>query len=81
MKKDELIDKINDIFNQQIKTDERFKIDKTLFKLTSNFSMNDWKVIRTDKYWSIIDALPYEKKNEYTLKCVKYYIKYLRNEK
>jgi len=65
-----------------------------LFNLTNNFTINDWQRIRTEKYWNIIDQMQneieYNKfgfykikkaidcRSEYTLKCVKYYIKHIK---
>ena len=65
---------INKVFDKQIKVDEKFKIHKQLFNLTFDFSMDDWRFIRTEKYWQTIDKLPYDAKKEYTLKCVEYYL-------
>jgi len=65
---------INKVFDKQIKNDKKFITHEELFNLTFDFSMDDWRFIRTQKYWEIIDELPYDAKKEYTLKCVKHYI-------
>jgi hypothetical protein len=64
---------INKVFDRQIKDDEKFKIHKQLFNLTHDFTIDDWRLIRTETYWQTIDELPGDAKKEYTLKCVKYY--------
>lgn len=67
-------DEVNEKFDQQIKFDKKFKVDKALFNLTLDFSIDDWKFIRTKKYYDTIDKLSYDAKKIYTLKCVKYYL-------
>jgi hypothetical protein len=54
----------------------RYAEDEELFDLTCNFSIADWKIIRTNNYWKKLDSLDniYAKK-VYILKCV---INYLR---
>ena len=54
-------------------------IDKQLFNLTLNFSLLDWNRIRNKKYYEVIDKLPTTlEKNLYTLRCVKYYIRNIK---
>jgi hypothetical protein len=86
----EQLKKINKIFDQQIKQDKKFEVHKELFNLTFDFTIDDWKFIRTEKYWQTmdalahnaeIDALVYDAKQEYTLKCVKYYLKNFRRSR
>jgi hypothetical protein len=77
----EQLKRINKIFDQQIKQDKKFEIHKELFNLTFDFTIDDWKFIRTEKYWQTIDILPYDAKQEYTLKCVKYYLKKIRRSR
>ena len=71
-------EQINKIFDKQINKDEKFEIHKRLFNLTFDFSIDDWKFIRTEKYWQTIDKLPYDAKKEYTLKFVEYYLNNFR---
>jgi hypothetical protein len=71
-------EQINKIFDIQIKDDKKFEIHKKLSNLTFDFSIDDWRFIRTEKYWEIIDKLPYDAKKEYTLKCVEYYLNNFR---
>ena len=68
-------EEINDEFDQQIKNNKKYKVHKELFNLTLDFTIDDWRFIRTQKYWQTIEGLDYYDKKEYTLKCVKYYIK------
>jgi hypothetical protein len=67
-----------------------------LFNLTHNFTIDDWQRIRTEKYWNIInqmqDEIEYNEfgfykikkaidcRSEYTLKCVRYYLKHIKKE-
>jgi len=69
-----IIDKVNLQFDKQIKKDKKFRVHKDLFNLTNDFTLDDWRTMRTEKYWEIIDKLPYDKKKEFTLYCVKQYI-------
>lgn len=71
-------EQINKVFDKQVKENKKFKIDKELFNITFDFSIDDWKFIRTEKYWQTIDKLPYDAKKEYTLECVKYYLNNFR---
>lgn len=66
---------INSVFDRQIFKDQSYKIHKELFNLTCEFRMEDWKFIRTDKYWETIDRLNYHEKKVFTLKCVRKYLK------
>jgi hypothetical protein len=72
----ELMDKeqINRVFDRQIKMDKKFETHKRLFNLTFDFSLDDWKLIRTEMYWQTIDKLPYDAKKKYTLMCVENYL-------
>jgi len=76
---EEIVRKINNIFDRQIYRDSRFKVHKELFNLTLDFTLHDWNIIRTEKYWQTIDKLlDDDMKKEYTLKCVKYYLKNIK---
>ena len=85
----DIFEKINQQFDNQIykySLDEdtihlahRSKLHKQLFNLTFDFTLEDWNKIRTPKYWNTLDSIKDEdKKKEFTLQCVKYY---LRNER
>lgn len=86
---------INDRYNWQIS--KGFIISaqhKELFNLTHNFTPEDWKNIRTEKYWDTFYSIQYPKEYnyyglfyydidlrlEYTLKCVKYYLNHIKKE-
>jgi hypothetical protein len=67
-------------------------INKELFNLTYNFTPKDYKFIRTQKYWLIRSECLYEntegklvpddlKQKEYLLKCVKYYLEIINQQK
>lgn len=66
---------INYKFDQQILKDVKFRVHKELFNLTFDFTLNDWRNIRTEKYWTIRDQLDYDQQKEHTLYYVKQYIK------
>lgn len=66
---------INSIFDYQIKRgDWKSRIHKELFNLTFDFTLDDWRNIRTKEYWETIDKFDYDTKKRYTLDCVKRYI-------
>lgn len=74
------ISKINNVFDNQIKSDRRYGLDKDLFNLTIDFTIYDYRAFRTKKYWDTLDSLDSaQDKKLYTLKCVKYYIKNIMN--
>jgi hypothetical protein len=75
------LERIDKIWKKQIKKDPKFKVHRALFYLTLNFTFDDWRKIRTEKYWSMSDSLDYDAQKKYTLKCVKYYIKNLQSNK
>ena len=77
MTKEEL-KRIDKIWKRQIKQNPKFKVHKALFHLTLNFTFDDWRKIRTEKYWNTFDSLGYDDQKKYTLKCVRYYIKNLK---
>jgi hypothetical protein len=67
-------------------------VNKELFNLTYNFLPADYKFFRTEKYWSIRNSFVYEndegkfvpddlKQKEYLLKCVKYYLEIINQQK
>lgn len=72
------IEELNKKFDRQIEKDKKYKVHKQLFNLTLDFTIDDWKFIRTEKYWQAVEGLNYYEKKEYTLKCVKYYLKNCR---
>ena len=66
---------INSIFDYQIKRgDQKSRVHKELFNLTFDFTLDDWRNIRTKEYWDTIDKFDYDTKKIYTLGCVKSYI-------
>jgi hypothetical protein len=66
---------VNLKLDNSISKNWKYKIQKELFNLTINFTIDDWRFIRTKKYWDKIDQLNDYQKKEYTLICVKYYLK------
>lgn len=77
MTKEEL-KRIDKIWKRQIKENPKYKVHQALFHLTLNFTFDDWRKIRTKKYWSKSDSLDFDEQKEYTLQCVEYYIKNLK---
>ena len=75
MESQDIKKQINYIFDKQIILDEKFRVHKELFNLTFDFTLNDWRNIRTEKYWIIRDQLDYDEQKEHTLYYVKQYIK------
>lgn len=74
---------INNRLDYQIKRDPanyyNYKVQKQLFNLTYNFTLNDWRIIQTKKYYFIRDNLQEQwQKYNYLLYCVNYYIKHLQ---
>lgn len=67
-------DKVNSKFDEQIRRDAKYRVHKDLFNLTNDFTLDDWRTMRTERYWDIYDKLSYDKKKEFTLQCVKQYI-------
>lgn len=76
----ETIEKVNNIFDRQIKKKCKASFyEKKLFNLTLDFTPNDWRVIRTKKYFSISDSLHSRlEKSKYLFECVDYYINNIR---
>lgn len=73
------IAKINNAFDNQIRSERKYSVDKELFNLTLDFSINDYRRFRTEKYWNTLDSLETtQDKKLYTLTCVRYYIKKMR---
>jgi hypothetical protein len=68
------INRVNKTFNMQIDRDRSFYIDKQLFNLTLNFTLNDWKTMRTTEYWETTKKLSSKGQKEYLLICVKNYL-------
>lgn len=77
MTKEEL-KRIDKIWKRQIKENPKYKVHQALFHLTLNFTFDDWRKIRTKKYWSKSDSLDFDEQKKYTLQCVEYYIKNLK---
>jgi hypothetical protein len=73
-------EEINFRLNYQIRKDRKYIIHKELYNLTKNFTLKDWQVIHTKKYFEITDPLEREQKKTYLLYCVNYYIKHLQNK-
>lgn len=69
-----IIEKVNLQFDKQIKKDKKFQVHKDLFNLTNDFTLDDWRTIRTERYWDIYNELSYDKRKVFTLQCVKQYI-------
>lgn len=72
------VDKINHIFDMQSLQNPIYEIHKELFNLTAKFTMNDWRTIRTKKYYDKYNYLSEDDQKKYTLLCVKYYIKNIK---
>ncbi len=73
------IAKINNAFDNQIRSERKYSIDKELFNLTLDFTINDYRRFRTEKYWNTLDSLEtVQDKKLYTLTCVRYYVKKMR---
>ena len=53
-------EQINKIFDKQIQKDKKFEVHKELFNLTFDFTMDDYKFIRTEKYWQKMAVLTYD---------------------
>jgi hypothetical protein len=69
-------EKVIEIFDRQIYWNSKYIVHKELFRLTKYFTLEDWNKIRTPKYWNTLDSIKDEdKKKEFTLQCVKYYLK------
>ena len=85
------IERANKTFDAQIKANnkkedndinpfyEDYSMHKELFNLTHNFTINDWRTIRTKKYYETIKGMSNYGKIKYNLTCVKYYIKNFLN--
>ncbi len=68
------IDWANSTFNRQIGINRAYLIDKQLFNLTLQFTIYDWRRMRTKEYWETIDKISSSRKKEYTLQCVRTYL-------
>jgi hypothetical protein len=74
-------EQINNRLSYQIFKDRKFIVQKELFNLTYNFTLKDWRIIQTKKYFTIKDTFSKNwQKNNYLLQCVKYYIKNLQHK-
>lgn len=72
------IEELNKVFDRQISRDivhrKRHLIEKQLFNLTLHFSIADWRIIQSKKYFEKRLSMTELECKEYTLICVKYYI-------
>jgi|LakMenEpi03Aug12_release.lakeMendotaPanAssembly.Ray.scaffolds.fasta_scaffold4355873_1 hypothetical protein len=76
-------EQINNRLDYQILRDRKnfynYKVQKQLFNLTFDFTLNDWRIIQTKKYYTIRDKFNENwQKQNYLLYCVNYYIKHLQ---
>tara|TARA_R100001163_G_C4858823_1_gene66006 strand:+ start:24 stop:242 length:219 start_codon:yes stop_codon:yes gene_type:complete len=55
---------------------EMSEVDQEFFDLTKNFDLEDWRVLRTEKYWYKIDALGVKRPRYKVdkLKLIRYYV-------
>ena len=67
-------EQVNSKFDEQIRKDAKYRVHKDLFNFTNDFTLDDWRTMRTERYWAIHDKLPYDKQKEFVLQCVKEYI-------
>jgi len=68
------INRVNKIFNMQIERNRNYLTDKKLFNLTLNFTIHDWRTMRTAEYWETMKELSSSVRKEYTLICVRKYL-------
>ena len=75
--RDEIIRKVNGIFDRQIHDGNKVsKYHKLLFNMTLNFTPKDWAVIRTEEFWDVMDNTESAlERARYLHKCVDEYIK------
>tara|TARA_R110000868_G_scaffold104671_3_gene288542 strand:- start:243 stop:482 length:240 start_codon:yes stop_codon:yes gene_type:complete len=74
-------EQINNRLSYQIFKDRKYAVQKELFNLTYNFTLKDWRIIQTKKYFIIKDTFSKNwQKNNYLLQCVNYYIKNLQHK-
>jgi hypothetical protein len=46
------VQEVNRAYDRQISYENiSYKIDRTLFNLTINFTLKDWKEVRSEEYW------------------------------
>jgi len=69
-------DNVLKIFDKDIKDNNSYlaKIDKQLFKLSINLSVNDWKLIRGKDYFEYTRKMGIIDKRLYLLELVKNYL-------
>jgi hypothetical protein len=70
-----------ELFDIQIKQNKNFEIDKELFELTYDLTIEDWKIIRTKEYWIKIDSLLNYSKKKMIIDYVKNYKKQTQSKK
>jgi len=77
---DQNINRVNRSFDRQISKGHKTSVyEKLLFNMTLDFTLDDWKIIRTKKFWSKLDTLTNRfSKSKYIFTCVDDYIKYVR---
>lgn len=71
---------INYFFDRQINNkydpnSRNYIIHKKLYNYTKNFKLQDWKNIRTEKYWEIVQTMQNDiDRKKYLLKCIENYL-------
>ena len=79
MSNDEII-RLNSYFDKQSYKNPISVLDKKIFNLTLDFTLNDWKLVRKGKYWEKLDGMTNElERKKYTLNIITEYIEYDRN--
>lgn len=79
MTKEQINNRLDFQINRDPENYYNYKVQKQLFNLTYNFTLNDWRIIQTEKYYFIRDNLQEQsQKYNYLLYCVNYYIKNLQ---
>ncbi len=71
----EVIRKINNTFDYQIKKNGNLVIDKLIFNETINFNFQDWKNIRDESYWKERDLLKESEQKKLLLQLIYKYKK------
>ena len=77
---DKEINRVNRAFDRQIIGGcKASSYEKLLFNMTLDFTLDDWKIIHTKKFWSKLDTLTNRfSKSKYIFTCVDHYIKCVR---
>lgn len=81
----EIVKKINNTFDYQIKRNSNSLIDKQIFNKSLNFNLKDWNSIRDESYWKERDLIeidsdkkPFEKDFDKKLLLLKHIYDYLK---